>query len=182
MSPYVIFVRFSSPHSLTPQKRVKVVSALPLLRGPGLGSAELLKERLESSAERGIPLLHFTDQTPGRHGESPTQLRLIERADKCACERIGHGGGEAIDAAPVDGVLSQADAREGEGVIAYPADPVFGLPWLVALDARPGVEDVVPAESDEVGSARLRRGLQLMCDAEESAEVRAARAEFLSGC
>src|SRR5438067_274479 len=30
--------------------------------------------------------------------------------------------------------------------------------------------------------ARLRGGLQLMGGAEESAEVRAARAEFLSGC
>src|SRR5450759_1160682 len=128
-------------------------TALPLLRGLGLGSTELLKERLESSAERGIPLLQFSDQTPGYHSESSKQLRLIERADKRICERIGHGGGEAIDAAPVDGVLSQADAREGECVIAYPTDPVFCLPWLGALDARPGVEDVVPAEAAEVGDA-----------------------------
>ncbi len=99
-----------------------------------------------------------------------------------ASERIGHGGGEAIDAAPVDGVLSQAEAHKGEGVIADPTDPVFGLPWLVALNARPCVEDVVPAESDEGGGARLRGGLQLMGGAEESAEVRAARAEFLCGC
>ncbi len=106
------------------------------LRTLDMGSTEFLKEWLESSAERSIPFLQFTDQTSGRHRESPTQLRLTERADKGICERIGHGGGEAIDAAPVDGILSQAEACQGERVIANPADPVFGLPGFVALDAR----------------------------------------------
>ncbi|HEX6551697.1 MAG TPA: hypothetical protein VF026_02960 [Ktedonobacteraceae bacterium] len=148
----------------------------------GLGSTELLKEWLESSVERGIPFLQFPDQTRGRYSESPTQFRLIERADKRTGERVGHGGGEAIDAAPVDGVLSQTEAGEGKGVITDPTDPVFGLPWLVAFDARASVEDVVPAQSDEGGGAGLRCGLKLPGGAEESAEVRAARAEFLCGC
>ena len=51
---------FCRPFSLnlTPMQSA---SALPLLRGLGLGSSELLKEWLESRAERGIPFLQFTD-------------------------------------------------------------------------------------------------------------------------
>jgi hypothetical protein len=107
--------------------------------GEGLRSAELLKGRREPCAKRGIPRPQFADETCCGHSQSPAQLRLIERADECLCERTGHGSGEAIDAAPEDGVLSQAEAGEGEHVIAEPTDPVFGLPWLAALDARPGV-------------------------------------------
>ena len=140
------------------------------LRTLDLGSTELLKEGLESSAERSIPFLQFTDQTPGRHSESPTQLRLVERANKGICERIGHSGGEAIDAAPVVGILSQAEAREGECVITNPAYPVYGLPGFVALDARPSMEDMVPAKPDEVGSVGLRDGLKLLGGAEKSTE------------
>jgi hypothetical protein len=130
--------------------------------GDALRGAELLKCWREPCAQRGIPCLQFADKTCCGHSQRPAQLRLIERADECLCERIRHGGGKAIDAAPKDGVLSQAEAGEGEHVIANPADPVFGLPRLAALDARPGVEDVVPAEPDEVLGGWLRRGLQLM--------------------
>ncbi|GAC1394331.1 MAG: hypothetical protein NVS4B11_18600 [Ktedonobacteraceae bacterium] len=65
-----------------------------------------MKERLESSTERGIPFPQFTDQTPGRHSKSPTQLRLIERADKRICERISYGCGELINATSVGSTLS----------------------------------------------------------------------------
>jgi hypothetical protein len=137
-------------------------------------SAELLKGRREPCAKRGIPCPQFADETCRGHSQSAAQLRLIERADECLCERTGHGGGEAIDTAPEDGVLSQAEAGEGERVIADPADPVFGLPRLALLDARAGVEDVVPAEPDEVSGGWLRRGLLLTGRAEEAAEARAA--------
>src|SRR5437764_5865391 len=94
--------------------------------GDGVRSAELLKWWLESCAMRGIPCLQFAEKTCCCHRQSPAQLRFIERADECLCERTGHGGGEAIEAAPEDGVLSQTEAGEGERVIADPTDPVFG--------------------------------------------------------
>ncbi len=74
--------------------------------GDGVRSAELLKEWRESCAKRGIPCRDLANQTRGRHNERPAQLRLIERADERIREWVGHGSGEAIGAAPIDGSLS----------------------------------------------------------------------------
>ena len=73
-----------------------------------LGSTELMQEGRQTSAEVGIPSLQLPYQTPGHCGEGPTQLRLIEGAHQGLGEWTRHGGGEAIDAAPFAGVLSQA--------------------------------------------------------------------------
>ncbi|MFL5626101.1 MAG: hypothetical protein ACJ788_10965 [Ktedonobacteraceae bacterium] len=68
-------------------------------------------------------------------------------------------------------------------MIAHLTEPVFGLPGLVAFDARSGVQDVVPAESNEGGSVRLRPSLELVGGAKERTEVGAASAEVLCrGC
>ena len=112
-------------------------------------SGELVKEWLESCAELGISFLQLADQTGGRHSKRPAQLRLIEGVDKGTCERIGHSGGEPVNATPFAGVLSQAQAGEGERMIANPTDPIFGSPGLVALDTHPGMQDMVPTEPDE---------------------------------
>ena len=41
------------------------------LAGLGLGSTELVQEGRQASAERRIPCLQFSDQTSGRHSQSP---------------------------------------------------------------------------------------------------------------
>jgi hypothetical protein len=50
-----------------------------------------------------------------------------------------------IKAAPMEGVLAQAQTGQFEEVMANFTDPVFGLPGLVTLDARTGMQDVAPA-------------------------------------
>jgi len=46
--------------------------------GLGLGSTELVQQGRQASAEHGIPCFQLTEQTPGRRGERPAQLRLAE--------------------------------------------------------------------------------------------------------
>ncbi len=78
------------PRTRLCQRRFKSASASPLLlrqhiRRTGLaalGSTEFVQEGRQASAERGIPCFQFTEQTPGRRGERPTQLLLVEGADK----------------------------------------------------------------------------------------------------
>jgi hypothetical protein len=57
--------------------------------------------------------------------------------------------------------VTQAQARQRQHLVADPADPVFGLPWLAALDARARLQHVVPCMTDQVVTARrrIRRGL-----------------------
>ncbi len=152
------------------------------LVGLGLGSAELVQEGRQASAECGGPGFQFTDQAPSRRGEGATQLRLIEGADQSLGERVGHRAGEAVDAAPFAGVSPQAQAGEFEDVFADATDPVFGLPEPVALDARVCVQDIEPAQPDEGGRARLGRGWHLLGGAEEGPEVGAASAEVFCRC
>ncbi|HJT55038.1 MAG TPA: hypothetical protein VJ761_00980, partial [Ktedonobacteraceae bacterium] len=145
----------------------------------GLGSTELVQQGRQTSAEAGVPCFQFADQTPGRRSEGPAQFRLVEGAHQGLAERIRHGAGEALDAAPFAGVLPEAQARQFEDVLPDATDPVFGLPELVALDARVGVQDVEPAESDEGGSAWLGRGRRGLGWTEERTEGGAAGAEVL---
>src|SRR5579859_6235975 len=152
------------------------------LRKLDLRSAELFEKWLESSAEGGIPFLYFNNQIPGRHSESAAQLLLIERADKGVCERTGQSGREAIDTTSIESTLSIAEASQREYVVANRADPVFGLPGFVALDARAGVQDVVPAQPDKVERIGLWSILTLPGEAEERMEVWAARAKILRRC
>jgi hypothetical protein len=106
-----------------------------LRRSSGLGSAELEKHWLEAGREREIIVLQFGDQAASCSSEGPAQLWLIEGADKGVSERIGHGGGEVVNITPIGGVLSQADASEGDEGIANITDAGHGLPGPVALDA-----------------------------------------------
>ena len=106
-----------------------------LRRSSGLGSAELEKHWLEAGREREIRVLQFGDQAASCSSEGPAQLWLIEGADKGVSERIGHGGGEVVNITPRGGVLSQADASEGDEGIANITDAGHGLPGPLALDA-----------------------------------------------
>jgi hypothetical protein len=75
--------------------------------------------------------------------------------------------------------LSQAKAGEGQRLVPDAADPVLGLPWPVALDAAPSVQDVVPGKPDQV--PRVRSGGRGCPDrlAEDGTEVGANRAELI---
>ncbi len=106
-----------------------------LRRGSGMGNAELEKHRLEAGRERGIAALQFGDQAASYSSEGPAQLWLIEGADKGVSERIGDGGGEVVNITRIGGVLSQADAGEGDEVLANIIDARHGLPGSLALDA-----------------------------------------------
>lgn len=109
-----------------------------------------MQEWLKTSAERGVPLLYFSDQTHCHCHESPAQLWFIERAHQRICERTGDGWGKLINSAPVGRALSQSDACKGKRLIAGLTDPVCSLPGGVALNARTGVEDVMPAQPNHV--------------------------------
>jgi hypothetical protein len=77
---------------------------------------------------------------------------------------------------PPDG-LSQAEAGKGERLVPDAADPVLGLPRLVAFDAAPRMQDVVPGKADQLaGVGEGCRGGQGRL-AEDGREARATRAE-----
>ena len=94
-----------------------------------------MEEGREASAEGGIGLFEFGDEAAGCGGEGATEFGFVERADQGGCEWVGESGGEAVDAAGVDGVFSEAEAGKGEDVIAEFTDPVLGLPGFVTFDA-----------------------------------------------
>lgn len=122
-------------------------------------------------------LLQLTYQTPRRQGKRTAQLRHIERAYKRIGQRISHGSGEPIAASGKARILTQPKTRESDDVVADPPDEVFGLPELVALDARPGVKDVEPAHPDQIRCIGLRLRLHLVRRAEERTKFRASCAE-----
>jgi hypothetical protein len=76
----------------------------------------------------------------------------------------------------VDG-RSQAEAGKGQRLVPDPADPVFGLPWLLAFDAAPRMQDVVPGKADQMPWIREERRGGRGRLAEGRTEVRAYRAE-----
>ena len=115
-----------------------------------------MQDRLEASAERRVPFLYLSNQAAGGGRQGAAQFGFVERADKRFYERIGDGCGEAVETTSVEGVFSLAQAGQGEDVIADATDPVFGTPGLVALNARPGVQGVMPAQPNDGGSIRQR--------------------------
>ena len=49
--------------------------------------------------------------------------------------------------------MAQAQAGQGQDLVAEGADPVLGLPRLAALDARPRMQHVMPPQTDQVVTA-----------------------------
>src|SRR6266542_4178291 len=86
---------------------------------------------------------------------------------------------EALDAAPPAQGCAPAHppARQCQHLVPNAADPVLGLPWLLAFDAAPSVQDVVPRKPDDVSGVRPTGLGPLDRLAEDNAEVRATRAE-----
>ncbi len=80
-------------------------------------------------------MLQFGDQAASGSSEGAAQLWLIEGADKGISERIGHGGGEVVHIPPRGGILSQADAGQGDEGSANITDAGHSLPGPLALDA-----------------------------------------------
>jgi hypothetical protein len=98
------------------------VRRLPLL-GDDLERAELAEVVCRAEHPFSPALRSDTWSPPRAFGA----VRLIERVDTYIGIRIRHDSEEAMDATPIDGIRSQADAREGEHMNADSIEPVFSL-------------------------------------------------------
>jgi hypothetical protein len=129
--------------------------------------------------ELSITLPQFPYQTLSRRSKSTTQFQHIERAYKRIGKGINHRSREPITASGRASILTESKTSESKDVIADPSDEVFGLPELVALNARSGMKHVEPAHSEKIRCIGLRRRLQLVSGTEERTKLRTACTQVL---
>jgi hypothetical protein len=90
-------------------------------------------------------------QTLYGYGQSPPELSGIDGPHQNALDGVGDLSREAVELPAKERLQSESSAGEGGDVVLERMDDVLGLPELAALDACPGMKDVVAAEADLVG-------------------------------
>ncbi len=152
-------------------------SRRPRWRPPPRQVRQLANGLFEALSLVAIGLIELTEQPRCRHPKRSTQL--LQR--KAAHQRILHLASDrhrqGVGPLRVGGGLSEATARKCQHLVPNAADPVLGLPWLLAFDAAPSVQDVVPRKPDDVSGVRPTGLGPLDRLAEDNTEVRATRAE-----
>lgn len=105
----------------------------------------------------------------------------VERADERAVERGQYLGGQPIEPAAIGVLEPTRETGALERVVTREADPDLRLPEALPLDAKPGADEVVDSEPEELLARSRWRRWMLGRAPEEQRKVRAGRSETSRG-
>lgn len=167
-------------------RRVRRIRRIRRVRGE-VGSRQLGEQRRQSGgrgSSRGPRV--GAGEFGARGGEGGAQRAVdlggVEGADEGRGERVGDLVGQEVGALGVGRGQPEAQAGEGEDVLAHRADPVLGLPQAAARQADPDVQGVMPQQARQQVGVRVPVGPQRLRSTEQQAPVGSARAELGLGC